>query len=381
MSGRAAKLDLLGLLPDELTLFVRGLGEPAYRARQIFSWLHRGAAFEEMSDLPKALRARLADVAVAGTLAAHERQTAPDGAAKFAFRTGDGHLVETVLIPHARRTTVCVSSQIGCAYQCEFCATGKRGLTRDLTAGEIVGQVVQVQRAIGERRVSNVVFMGMGEPLANYDAVVKAIRILNHPAGLHIGARHIAVSTCGLPSQIRRLAREGLQVALAISLHAATDELRSRFVPINRVHPLAEVIAAAREYAERTGRKVAFQYVVLPGYNDTPEQAGRLAAITRQLPSMVNLIPRNPIGGPSGPDAGPALRFARMLEQRGVPVVVRASRGAEVLGACGQLGAQPGGHDKAGRAPARPASETGRSGAPSGRSRSARPGSGRRSSS
>ena len=219
MGSETGKPDLTGLLPDELQAFLERLGEPKYRARQVFSWLHRGASFEEMTDLPRPLRDQLAGRAVCHPLRIETQAEAPDGASKFAFRTGDDRIVETVLIPHERRTTVCVSSQIGCAL---------RG-----------------------KRVTNVVFMGMGEPLANYRAVLRAVYLLNHPWGLRIGARHIAISTCGLPDQIRRLAGEGLQVALAISLHAATDELRTELVPINRLHPIAEVIAAIPDEKKR----------------------------------------------------------------------------------------------------------------------------------
>jgi 23S rRNA (adenine2503-C2)-methyltransferase len=373
--------DLLGLAPDELEALLADLGQPAYRARQLFSWLHHGTSFEEMSDLPASLRARLAECATAGSLRLGERLTARDGASKFGFHTGDSHLIETVLIPHANRNTVCVSSQIGCRYRCLFCATGKQGLTRDLTAGEIVEQVVRVQQAVRSgqggvasvaRYRSNVVFMGMGEPLENYDAVLKAVRLLNHPWGLHIAARHIAISTCGLPDGIRRLADEGLQVALAISLHAATDELRTRLVPVNRKYPLAELMSAAREYVDRTRRKVTFEWVVAPGLNDTPEQARALARSLMQ--AMVNLIPHNPpeAGKPATPsvarveraiegtrpadkpDPGPALAFAQRLRRLGLEVAVRRSRGGEVLGACGQLRERATGPNNIGRASARP---------------------------
>jgi len=293
-----------------------------------------------MTDLPRSLRTKLASVASASTLQLAQRDAAPDGAAKFAFHSEEGQVIESVLIPHLGRTTVCVSSQIGCAYGCQFCATGQHGLVRSLTAGEIVEQVIRVQRECRPARVTNVVFMGMGEPLANYDAVLRAVRLLNHPCGLHISARRIAISTCGLPEQIRRLAGEGLPLALAISLHAATDEVRDRFIPINRTHPVSEVIAAAREYARRTGRKVAFQYVVVPGLNDTAQQARRLAALIRGFPAMVNVIPRNPVSDSAPPDARAAVRFARLLEEQGAAATVRRSRGAEVLGACGQLRAR-----------------------------------------
>ncbi len=337
MDRAGGKVDLLGRLPEELEAFLQGLGEPRYRARQIFSWLHRGAPFAEMTDLPFTLRARLAEAAASSTLTLAARQQAPDGAVKFGFQTADGRTIETVLLPHRDHTTLCLSSQIGCAFACGFCATGRQGLIRSLRPAEIVEQAVQVQRGIRPRRVRNLVFMGMGEPLANYEAVFKAVRLLNCDHGLGIGARHIAISTCGLPEEIRRLAREGLQLALAISLHAATDEVRSRLVPINRKHPLTEVIAAARFFAERTGRKVAFQYVVVPAVNDTPEQARHLARLVRGLPSMVNLIPQNPTETAGRADPDPAYRFAGLLRRHGIEAVVRRSRGAEVLGACGQL--------------------------------------------
>jgi 23S rRNA (adenine2503-C2)-methyltransferase len=344
------KLSLMGMPPEELAGVLAPLGQPSYRARQLFYWLQRGVSFDEMTDLPQELRAQLHDLAQTSSLEEAAEERAPDGAVKFAFRTADGHVVESVLIPHSRRTTVCVSSQIGCAFGCRFCATGKRGLVRDLAAGEIVEQVVRVQARCQPDRVSNVVFMGMGEPLANYGSVVRAVRVLNQPGGLHIGARRIAISTCGLPEQMRQLAAEGLQVALAVSLHAATDAIRNELVPINRTHPIAEVVAAASDFARRTGRKVAFQYVVVPGLNDTRGQARRLVEIARGLPYMVNVIPRNPTSGFEEPDDGAAARFARRLRRLGVEVAVRRSRGAEVLGACGQLRGRLAGQQSAGRA-------------------------------
>lgn len=357
--------ELLALTIEELAVFLQALGEPRYRASQLFSWLHRGASFEEMSDLPRPLRIRLADLATAGTLSLVTREDSRDGSTKFAFRTSDKHIIETVLIPHRGRTTVCVSSQIGCAFGCAFCATGRQGLTRSLTTGEIVEQVVSIQRDLGRRqapaqqgrpqRVSNVVFMGMGEPLANYEAVLKAIALLNDKEGLGIGARHIAVSTCGLSKEIRRLADEGIQVALAVSLHGATDDVRQQLVPIGRKHPIAEVMAAVRYYVEKTSRKVAFEYVIIPGVNDTPGQANHLAALLRGLPAMVNVIPRNPADTSSKSDPAAAFRFAALLEERGVTAVVRRSRGAEVLGACGQLASRRSANEKAGRDASRPA--------------------------
>ncbi|MBN1458934.1 MAG: 23S rRNA (adenine(2503)-C(2))-methyltransferase RlmN [Armatimonadetes bacterium] len=342
------RIDLLGLLPTELELVLRSLEEPPYRARQVFSWLHRGADLSAMTDLSRDLRRRLADLATAGTLQQTSRDEAPDGAVKYGFRTADGHPVETVLIPHKTRSTLCLSSQIGCAFGCAFCATGRNGLVRSLRPGEIVEQAVRVQERC-RARIGNVVFMGMGEPLANYEAVLQAVRLLNCEGGLQIGARHIAISTCGLPDQIRRLAGEGLQVALAISLHGATDTVREQLVPLNRKHPIAELVSAARFFAEHTGRKVVFQYVVIPGLNDTPDQSRRLSQLLRGLSCMVNLIPQNPVDNTARLDSAPAHRFAHLLREAGLEVAVRRSRGGHVLGACGQLAAAERGQKKTGR--------------------------------
>jgi 23S rRNA (adenine2503-C2)-methyltransferase len=338
MDDSVRKPSLLGLLPHELEPLMEEFGQPRYRARQVFTWLQRGAPFRNMTDLPQALRDRLAERAGSDSLAPAGRDTTADGAAKFGFRTHDGHVVETVLIPHVRRTTVCVSSQIGCAFACSFCATGRMGLIRDLAASEIVEQVVRAGDTCRPKRVSNVVFMGMGEPLANYDATMSAVRVFNHPNGLGIGARHIAISTCGIPDAIRRLAGEGIQVALAISLHAATDDVRRRLLPVAHSYTIAEVISAARLFVHQTGRKVAFQYVVIPDVNDTQKQAQRLAELLHGLPSMVNVIPRSPVGESTPRDDRAAPRFAKLLRKQGMPVAVRRSRGAEALAACGQLG-------------------------------------------
>jgi 23S rRNA (adenine2503-C2)-methyltransferase len=352
MASHQDRIDLLGLLPTELEPVLQSLGEPAYRARQLFSGLHRGADLSALTDLGKDLRRRLADLATAGTLRLATREEALDGAVKYGFQTADAHLVETVLIPHGARSTLCLSSQIGCAFACAFCATGREGLIRSLRPGEMVEQAVRVQENVTPR-VGNIVFMGMGEPLANYEAVLKAVRLLNCEGGLHIGARHLAISTCGLPDQIRRLAGEGLQVGLAVSLHAATDAVREQLIPLGRTHPIADVISAVRFFAEHTGRKVVFQYVVIPGLNDTPGQSRRLSQLLRGLSCMVNLIPQNPVEGAGRVDAGPAHRFAHLLREAGLEVAVRRSRGGHVLGACGQLAAREG-QSRAGRAsPAR----------------------------
>jgi 23S rRNA (adenine2503-C2)-methyltransferase len=296
-----------------------------------------------MTDLPKALRDQLASTISVSPLIETARRTARDGSAKLGFRLPDGAAIEAVVMPYAARATVCISSQVGCAYNCAFCATGGLGLKRNLAPAEIVGQILGA-RASTSLPVTNVVFMGMGEALANYDAVLKAIRIMNHPQCLGIGARHIAVSTCGLPEPMRRLAREGLALHLAVSLNAPDDALRSRLMPVNRRYPLRNVIAAAREYVERTGRKISFEYCLLAGVNDSPAQAFATADLLRGMPCMINLILYNQArGGFKRPRAAAVLAFRRALEQRGIEVAVRRSLGEEVAAACGQLAGAAGG--------------------------------------
>jgi 23S rRNA (adenine2503-C2)-methyltransferase len=331
--------NLRNLDAAELRAWVADLGQPAYRADQIMRWLYARAAssFDEMTDLPAALRQDLAGRAAIAGLGVARRARSRDGSLKFAFRLHDGAAIEAVFIPAARRATVCVSSQVGCAVGCPFCATGAQGLERNLSTAEIVEQVVAVQREVG-RRVSNVVFMGMGEPLANYNNVMKAVRMLNDPAMLGIAARHIAISTCGLPRPIRRLAGEAVQVHLAVSLHAPNDALRDELVPINRRHPLAPLMAACRDYVARTKRKVTFEYVLIAGRNDAPAHARELAALVRGMQCVVNLMPLNPFAERLGRSAPQYVaRFARLLESLGVEVAVRRERGADIRAACGQL--------------------------------------------
>jgi 23S rRNA (adenine2503-C2)-methyltransferase len=333
-----------GLLPAELEQALAGAGHKVYRARQILRWVYRRGVcdFSRMSDLPQPLREELARSLAVNPLHLSATRRARDGSAKLSFRLPDAAGIEAVIMPYDTRATACISSQVGCAYNCAFCATGALGPGRDLTPAEIVGQVLHA-RAASAARVSNVVFMGMGEPLANYDAVIKAVRIMNQRACLNIGARHIAISTCGLPQQMRRLAAEDLGVHLAVSLNAPNDKLRSQLMPINRRHAVGEVIAAAREYAARTGRKVSFEYCLLEGVNDSPTQAAAVARLIHGFPCMVNLILYNQArGGFRRPRPAAVAAFRRALEERGVEVALRRSFGAEVAAACGQLaGKQP----------------------------------------
>lgn len=366
-------VDLKGMTLDELEAFAQRLGEPRYRGRQIAHWIYqRGAAsFAEMTDLPSALRARLAADAAVTSLAPVTTLTADGGdTMKYLLRLADGATIETVFMRYQDgRRSVCISTQVGCGMGCTFCATGLAGLTRNLSPAEIVDQVILVQRLTGER-VTNVVFMGMGEPLANYEAVLRAVRLLNAPYGLGIGMRHLTVSTVGLVPQIRALAAERLQLTLAVSLHAPTDELRSRLVPVNRKWPVAELLDAAGEYVRQTGRRISFEYVLMKGINDTPELAAILGDLLRaraggmvaedapapgipvgesqgDLPQEdptgyafhVNLIPWNPVYGLQyqRPGRERVSAFVGELRARGIPATVRVERGVEIDAACGQL--------------------------------------------
>ena len=329
--------------PHTIAAAVTELGEPLYRARQVYEALTRGLAvdFDDMTSLPVALRRALAERLRPLSLEDIETRVAPRAAArKTLFATSDGHPVEAVLMASAKRATVCVSTQVGCAVGCAFCASGRLGLRRDLTAEEMVDQVFHFARSLrdAERRVTNVVFMGMGEPFHNYDETLRACRLLNDEAGFNLAARSISVSTVGVVPGIDRFAEEPLQLNLAVSLHAATDELRDRLVPLNRTYPLDEVFAACARYVRRTHRKVMFEYVVLRGVNDTDEQAQMLAARVRPPHYHLNLIAYNETGGAfARPRADQLAALRERLEAAGVSCTVRRSPGREIEAACGQL--------------------------------------------
>jgi 23S rRNA (adenine2503-C2)-methyltransferase len=323
--------------------------QPRYRAEQIADWVWvKGAeTFQEMSNLPKTLRSWLDENALIWSGAVAADTCSADATRKLLVRWPDGRTVETVWIPEALRHTACLSSQVGCPVGCRFCASGVAGVERNLTAGEIVEQALRVHRLVAattppeaERaaRLSNIVFMGMGEPLANYDAVVQAIRILNAPWGLNIGARKITVSTVGLPQQIRRLAGEGLQLNLALSLHAPEQELRERLIPWGKV-PLRELLDACAYYFEKTGREITLEYVLLEGVNMEPQHAAALARIARRLRSNINLLRYNPVAGLDfhRPGSEAAYAFQRALREHGVNAHIRTSRGQDIDAACGQL--------------------------------------------
>lgn len=352
-----ASTDLKALSRPELEAFARDLGQPAFRGRQLYRWLFgKGAtSFDEMTDLPAAFRARLAEVATIGRLEEVRRQQGRDGTIKFLFRLASGREVESVLIPDfddegaAKRLTVCVSSQVGCAMGCHFCATGLMGFSQNLTAGEIYEQVFRLDRLAHDafgRGVSNVVFMGMGEPMQNYAAVVQSTRLLTDPEALGLGARRITISTVGLARRIRQLGDDQAEgrapaVGLAVSLHAPTDEQRSAIMPVNRSEKtdLSALREAIRHFADRTGRRITYEYCLFDQINDSPEDAARLAEISRWAPSKVNLIVYNPVAGTAftSPSEARLQQFIRALVARGVTVTVRRSRGQDIDAACGQL--------------------------------------------
>ena len=316
-------------------------GEPGFRAAQVFSWIYKRGALEfgKMTDLPAALRARLEQDYTVTDLSLRQAQESADGTRKLLLALADGNLVEAVGIPTEKRLTGCISSQAGCKYACGFCASGKAGFKRDLIRGDIIGEVLFLRSAFPDKELSHIVFMGTGEPLDNYDNVLAAIRLINSPDGLGIGARRITISTCGLVPAIRRLAGEGLQVELSVSLHAADDAVRGRIMPVNKKYPLSQLIPACREYAAATKRQVTFEYILIEGVNSDLQNARRLGTIMRDFNSKVNIIPFNPVDGQPwrAPAASRVRAFRDALMRTGVPVTVRAPRGQDIDAACGQL--------------------------------------------
>lgn len=335
-------VNLYALTQDELVALLASWGEPSFRAKQVWDWLYekRVASFDAMVNIPKTLRERLKAEASLGVLNAVTERKSNDGTTKRLYQLDDTQLIESVLMPYDDdRRTACISTQAGCAMGCVFCATGQMGFARHLSSAEIFEQAMhfaQELEAEGER-LSNVVLMGMGEPFHNYEESVAAVRRLMSDLG--IGARHITVSTVGLVPQIRRFADEGFQVKLAISLHAATDEERSALLPVNKRYPLAELLDACRYYIEKTGRRVTFEWALIDGKNDTPEQAHTLGALLQGILCHVNLIPLNPTGGYAGrPSNNVAVtQFIKILEGYGVSATVRVRRGIDINAGCGQL--------------------------------------------
>ena len=348
MTRRGGKPNLFGLDRKELAEYLSQFDVPAFHADQAYRWLYARRRFDiaGWTDLPTSLRAAIADGAAADPGVVAERGTSPDGTVKLRIDLAQGGQVEAVRMVQSERVTYCLSSQVGCALDCDFCLTGKMGFKRQLTPGEIVGQVVLVSDA-GEQegqRPSNLVFMGMGEPLHNYDAVLAAIRLLTDVAGFGLSRRRITVSTVGLVPAIERLTAESVRPRLAVSLNATTDELRDRLMPINRKYPIDRLLDACRGFAEASGERVTFEYVLLGGVNDSSADVERLAKLVRRMPAKLNLIPFNPV--PGWLDYRPPER-RRILDTRdrllelSVPVSIRWSRGADARAACGQLALLP----------------------------------------
>ncbi len=349
------KINLKGLSLLELQQFVESLGEKKYRARQIFTWLYgkRVQSFAEMTDISKDFRAVLDGVASIDNLCVVAKETSPrDGTTKFLFELSDGLKIESVLIPPEKsspavekRLTLCISTQVGCPLDCKFCATGTMGFLRNLTTGEIVDQVIQAQNQ-SPRRITNIVFMGMGEPMLNYENVMKAVEILNHDDSLNIGARHITISTAGYADKIRQMADEGRKVRLALSLHSLDNTKRAQLMPITKKFPVDELLDAMEYYYRKTRFRPTFEYIPFDGFNDTDADAERLIKVSKRFPCKVNLIPFHSIAftHPSGFAAtlrpSPRQRmeeFAEKLRKANLTVMVRSSAGEDIRAACGQL--------------------------------------------
>ena len=342
------KVEVRSLLLNELQEELHKLGEPAYRVGQIADWLYkkRVKSFDEMTDLPRELRAKLANQFAFSKLDIVRVLGSHDTTRKFLFRLSDGNLIESVLIPaspalyggSSDRRTICISTQVGCAYGCKFCASGLEGFSRNLGPNEIIDQIIAIEGESGEK-IDNIVFMGMGEPLANFENVMRAIRIINASWGLGIGARHITVSTSGLAPQIRRLADEPLQIRLAISLHAATDEVRNQIMPVNRRYNIETLLSACDYYAARKKQRLTFEYILIAGVNDSDVQADLLVRHARRLSAKVNLIPYNTVEDLdwSRPSRNRQEKFLSILRAHKIPATLRREKGHDIDAACGQL--------------------------------------------
>ena len=332
--------DILSLLPGEIEQELEALGEPKYRAKQIFTWLHRGARdFDEMSNLPKALREKLkSEYRLYRPRVLKKQESQIDGTIKYLWELSDGNAVETVVMSYKHGNTVCVSSQVGCRQGCAFCASTIGGLVRCLEPSEILDEVLFSQIDSG-KPISNIVLMGIGEPLDNFDNVMRFLELVNHPDGMNIGMRHISLSTCGITERLDDLADRDLQLTLSVSLHAPDDETRSRLMPANRGRGVRQLMDCCRRYYEKTGRRISFEYAMIDGVNDTEKHARLLAKEAKSVAAHVNLIPLNHVEErqfrPS--TAGHMKAFIRILEEEGVNVTVRRRLGSDVDASCGQL--------------------------------------------
>ena len=330
--------DIKSMTQEEIAQALVAMGEKPFRGRQIFVWLHRGVrSFEEMTDIGKDLRRKLEGAFYITAPAVERKQVSRlDGTVKYLWRLGDGNCIETVLMSYHHGNTVCVSSQVGCRMGCAFCASTLGGKVRDLRPSEILDQVLFTQLDSG-KNISNIVLMGIGEPLDNLDNVLRFLELVNHPQGLNIGMRHISLSTCGVLPGIRRLGELGLQLTLSVSLHAPDSETRSRIMPVNRAYDVDELFKACHEYFQRTGRRISFEYAMIDGVNDHDWQADMIAAKLRGMPGHVNLIPLNDVAESPLKPSRRVRQFQQRLEDRGVTATVRRSLGGDIDASCGQL--------------------------------------------
>lgn len=349
MMNQEQKIDLLSLSPKELEAFLLSLGEPKYRADQMFPQLHRGISPEEMTNIGKVTRQKIAEHAFFYVPTIRRKLvSAIDETIKYLFALQDGNCVESVLMEYKHGTTICISSQVGCRMGCAFCASTIGGKIRDLTASELLGQIIAAQKDTG-KRISNIVMMGIGEPLDNYNNVLRFLHLLGEPNGLNIGYRHVSLSTCGLCDQIERLAQEDLPITLSISLHASDNETRNAIMPINRKWNIEHLLCTCRRYYETTGRRISFEYTLIAQKNDSPKDALQLATLLNMhlrkasdavtFPIHVNLIPVNPVTetGFTASDQQAVRKFASVLEKKGIRATVRRRLGSDINASCGQL--------------------------------------------
>ena len=325
---------------EELQVLLKELGQPAFRAKQVFSWLHKGVrSYDEMTNLPQSLRAALAEkYPICPPEVIRKQESKLDGTIKYLWRLSDGNCVETVLMRYHYGNTVCISTEVGCLMGCAFCASTLGGLVRKLEPFEMLDQVLFTQVDSGQP-ISHIVLMGIGEPLDNYDNVLRFLELVNHPEGMNISMRHISLSTCGLVPKIDKLAEEKLQITLSISLHAPSNEIRNTIMPVNKAYPVEELLAACRRYYAKTNRRISFEYAMINGVNDTPEAARLLIQKTKGLPAHFNLIPLNHVEeSPLKPSTKQAVQtFQNILEGAGIPTTVRRTLGSDIDASCGQL--------------------------------------------
>lgn len=335
-----SKVNLKDLTYNELEELILSIGEKKFRAKQIFEWLHRGVtSFDDMTNISKAMRERLGEVSYISKLEIEEKYVSKiDGTRKYLLRLEDGNMVESVVMYYKHGITICISCQVGCRMGCRFCASTIGGLVRNLTCGEILDQVIFITKDIGER-ISNIVMMGIGEPLDNYNNVIKFLHNVNHPYGVNIGYRHISVSTCGVVPNIYKLMDEDIPITLSVSLHSPDNEKRSEIMPVNKKYPIDQLIEACREYLDKTNRRISFEYALIENVSDTDEIAYKLATLLKGMLCHVNLIPVNEVKErdfkkPSGERIE---RFKNILEKRGINATVRRKLGSDINASCGQL--------------------------------------------